>query len=47
MLNDPDVLLLDEPTAFLDASSSGWIRNFILDYGRKKKTILFVTQKLY
>jgi ABC-type multidrug transport system ATPase subunit len=46
MLNDPDVLLLDEPTAFLDASSSEWIRNFILDYGRKKKTILFVTQKL-
>ncbi len=46
MLNDPDVLLLDEPTAFLDASSSEWIRSFILDYGRKKKTILFVTQKL-
>ena len=46
MLNDPDVLLLDEPTAFLDASSSEWIRNFILDYGKKKKTILFVTQKL-
>ena len=46
MLNDPDLLLLDEPTAFLDASSSEWIRNFILDYGRKKKTILFVTQKL-
>ena len=46
MLNDPDVLLLDEPTAFLDASSSEWIRNFILDYGKKKKIILFVTQKL-
>jgi len=46
MLNDPDVLLLDEPTAFLDASSSEWIRNFILGYGKKKKTILFVTQKL-
>ncbi|MCL5976329.1 MAG: ABC transporter ATP-binding protein [Candidatus Parvarchaeota archaeon] len=46
MLNDPDVLLLDEPTAFLDASSSEWIRNFILDYGKKRKTILFVTQKL-
>jgi ABC-type multidrug transport system ATPase subunit len=46
MLNDPDVILLDEPTAFLDASSSEWIRNFILEYGRKKKTILFVTQKL-
>ena len=46
MLNDPDVLLLDEPTAFLDASSSEWIRNFILDYGKKGKTILFVTQKL-
>ncbi len=46
MLNEPEVLLLDEPTAFLDATSSEWIRNFILQYGKEGKTILFVTQKL-
>ena len=46
MLNDPDLLLLDEPTAFLDASSSEWIRDFIIRYSRDNKTILFVTQKL-
>ena len=46
ILNEPDVLLLDEPTAFLDAISSEWIRDFIVNYGQKKKTVLFVTQKL-
>lgn len=46
MLNEPDILLLDEPTAFLDASSSEWIRDFVMKYGRRNKTVLFVTQKL-
>ncbi|MEM0143674.1 MAG: ABC transporter ATP-binding protein [Candidatus Parvarchaeum sp.] len=46
MLNEPDLLLLDEPTAFLDASSSEWIRNFIIKYSQNEKTVLFVTQKL-
>ncbi|EFD92404.1 MAG: ABC transporter related protein [Candidatus Parvarchaeum acidophilus ARMAN-5] len=46
MLNEPDILLLDEPTAFLDASSSEWIRNFVINYSKGGKTVLFVTQKL-
>ncbi len=46
MLNEPDVLLLDEPTAFLDASSSEWIRDFVMRYSKNDKTVLFVTQKL-
>lgn len=46
ILNDPDVLLLDEPTAFLDAHSAEMMREILLDYEREGKTILFVTQKL-
>ena len=46
VLNDPDVLLLDEPTAFLDASSSAQIRDFMEEYKAHGKTVIFVTQKL-
>jgi ABC-type multidrug transport system ATPase subunit len=46
ILNDPDVLLLDEPTAFLDAHSAESMRKILLEYERAGKTILFVTQKL-
>ncbi len=46
ILNSPDVLLLDEPTAFLDAHSAEAMRKIILGYEREGKTIVFVTQKL-
>ena len=46
VLNDPRVLLLDEPTAFLDAHSAEAMRQMILEYEREGRTILFVTQKL-
>jgi ABC-type multidrug transport system ATPase subunit len=46
VLNAPDVLLLDEPTAFLDAHSAEMVRKILLEYEREGKTILFVTQKL-
>lgn len=46
LLNNPDVLLLDEPTAFLDAHSAEMMRKILLEYERDGKTILFVTQKL-
>lgn len=46
VLNDPQMLLLDEPSAFLDANSSEEVRHFIEDYKRKGRTILYVTQKL-
>jgi ABC-type multidrug transport system ATPase subunit len=45
-LNKPDVLLLDEPTAFLDAHSAEAMRKILIEYEREGKTILFVTQKL-
>jgi ABC-type multidrug transport system ATPase subunit len=46
MLNDADVLLLDEPTAFLDVKSGETIRTLLQELAAEKKTILFVTQKL-
>ncbi len=46
VLNDPEILLLDEPTAFLDANSAEMVRKVIQEYERKGRTILFVTQKL-
>jgi ABC-type multidrug transport system ATPase subunit len=46
ILNSPDILLLDEPTAFLDAHSAESMRRILLDYEKEGKTILLVTQKL-
>ncbi len=46
MLNDPEVLLLDEPTAFLDVNSSGTVRRFMTDYARDGRTVVMVTQKI-
>lgn len=46
VINDPKILLLDEPTAFLDARSSEFVRNFMLRYEKEGRAILFVTQKL-
>lgn len=46
VINDPDVFLLDEPTAFLDAKAAQSVRRFILEYAKQGKTVLFVTQKV-
>lgn len=46
VLNDPDILLMDEPTAFLDATSAAYVRRFMMDYDKKGRTVVFVTQKL-
>lgn len=46
VINEPELLLLDEPTAFLDPGASDFVRNFIIDYIGKGKTVVFVTQKM-
>jgi ABC-type multidrug transport system ATPase subunit len=46
LINDPDVLLLDEPTAFLDVNASGVVRRFMMDYSKEGRTVVMVTQKI-
>ncbi|MEM3841218.1 MAG: ABC transporter ATP-binding protein [Candidatus Micrarchaeaceae archaeon] len=45
-INDPSIILLDEPTAFLDAGASERIRSYLLKKEKEGGTILFVTQKI-
>ncbi len=43
---DPDVWLLDEPTAGLDPRSQGWLVEFILDQRQAGKTLVAATHDL-
>lgn len=43
---DPDVWLLDEPTAGLDPQSRFWLEEFIYTQGNLGKTVLFATHDL-
>ncbi len=46
MLNEAQVLLLDEPTAFLDANASDVVRSHVQEMAHDGKTVMFVTQRL-
>ncbi len=46
LIHDPQVLVLDEPTANLDPEAAKTVREFILDLKKQKKTIFLNTHNL-
>jgi len=42
VINDPAVLLLDEPTASLDPETGDFVRNFLENYQEEKKTSILL-----
>ena len=45
LIHDPDILILDDPTAFMDAESYRHTWDLLLNY-RREKTVVYVSQSL-
>lgn len=46
LINDPDILILDEPTTGLDPIAKMEIRDYILDFKAQGKTVFFSSHEL-
>ena len=42
IINDPTILLLDEPTASLDLETGDFVRSFLEDYQKEKETSILL-----
>ncbi|MGA2142670.1 MAG: ABC transporter ATP-binding protein [Brevinematales bacterium] len=47
LINDPDIILADEPTANLDSETAEEIHSFLVDFARAGKSVLVVTHNEY
>ena len=46
IINDPSVLLLDEPSASLDPETGDFVRSFLEDYQKEKTSILLASHNM-
>jgi ABC-2 type transport system ATP-binding protein len=46
LLHEPDLIILDEPTAGVDVQSRALIHDFLVEYHQKGKTILYTSHHL-
>src|SRR5436309_15196774 len=46
LINDPELVILDDPTSGLDPSGTRWMKDLILDLRKRGKTIIMCSHRL-